>query len=240
VKTHTLSVTLIFLANGFFFGGIPGKSEDATLSSSFTEKSTLCTHMEPVVNSLKIQRLDASKSESLNSLGIKTFLDHGLSLVGATRITGYCAVHIDEFRAPIIHLDTGITLIIDQDRISPYLKEYYPRFFISENDAHPVIPLRKFIQGIDMGGGHRSKELMVDFIGAWTQNEKSIITPYKRSNSGDFHLYGDLLELDKMVLSVRFLHHLDTPSGLIQILQGDGDDRILLEFIWIYGGLFSD
>jgi len=81
---------------------------------------------------------------------------------------------------------------------------------------------------------------VTEFIGAWTQNGKSIITPYRKSNSGIFHFYGDLLELDKIVLGIRFLHHLDTPSGLIQILQRDGGDRILLEFIWIYGGLFLD
>jgi len=240
VKIYALIVTLIILINGTCFAGILDESKDAIRDGEGVEKIALCNDMESVIKSLRIQRYDASVSGLLNSLGVRVLMNHGLHLVGVTRISGYCASHIDEFRDPIIHLDTGITLMIDQGQVFPYSKKYYPRFFVGANDAYPEIPFRKFIQAIDIGGGHREQDIVTEFIGAWTQDEKSIITPYRKLSSGIFHFYDDLLELDKVVLGIRFLHHLDTPSGLIQILQRDGGDRILLEFIWVYGDLFLD
>jgi len=153
VKMYALLVMLIMLVNGACLGECRDESKDVIRSEEGEEKITLCNDAESVVRSLRIQRFDASVSELLNSLGIKVLLNHGLYLVGAARISGNCAAHIDEFRDPIIHLDTGITLMVDQGQIFPYLKKYYPRFFIGANDAHPAIPFRNFVQAIDIGGG---------------------------------------------------------------------------------------
>jgi len=213
------------------------------IQQGLTASDSVCYDTQFLTRSLHIQKLDEegeTTSELLNSLGIKVIPDRSVRLVAATRISGHCSGHIDEFRIPIIHFDTGATLLIDQGQFFSYSKEYYPINFIDINDAHPEISSRRFIQAIDIGGGHKSKGLMINFIGAWISNKRSIITPYKKLNSGVFYVYDDLLELDKVVSGIRFLHHLDTPSGLIQILQEDGGDKILLEFMWVYSDLFSE
>jgi len=208
-----------------------------------SETSSVCRNAQELANSLRIQELNlegVTETELLDSLDIKILQNHDLHLVGARRISGECLDHLDEFRTSILHFDTDITLRINQDHISTYQIKPDPRNFINANDAHPAIPSRHFIQAIDTGGGHMSKDSMTQFIGVWVKNEKYIITPYKKQTSGAFYVYNDLLELENTVISIRFMHHLHAPSGIIYLALRDGTDIILINFTWSYWKLFSD
>jgi len=210
---------------------------------STSEASSVCHNAQELANSLHIQELNlegVSETELLDSLGINILQHHDLHLVGARRISGECLDHLDEFRTSILHFDTDITLRINQDHISTYPIKPDPRNFINANDVHPAISSRHFIQAIDIGGGHMSKDSMTQFIGVWVENEKYIITPYKKQTSETFYVYNDLLELKNTVISIRFMHHLHAPSGIIYLALRDETEIILINFTWSYWRLFSD
>jgi len=240
VNKYDIIIILIVILNGGCSRATLDKNSGMPTEVDFAKGEYVCSSDESIINSLHVKAFDAATPGLLNSMGVKSLSNHELRLIGATRVSGYCADHIDEFRTPIIHFGTGVTLMIDQERLSPYPKKYHPRNLIEVTDSHPMISTHKFIQAVDIGGGHESKASMTNFIGVWHKDGHSIITPYRKNDSGDFYVHNALFELDKPVVGIQFFHHLDTPSGLIQLLQKDGDDRILLEFIWVYKRLFSD
>jgi len=72
------------------------------------------------------------------------------------------------------------------------------------------------------------------FIGVWQQDEESIVIPYRKTLSGHIHIGDNLFLIERKIISINFFPHIDTPSGSIQILFQDEEDRVSLAFIWIY------
>jgi len=243
MKKNAIITALLCLTATACTSVIRKTPSEMELELTSKETSATCFNAQTLANSLHIQELDLkdkSETELLDTLGIKTLQNYGLHPVGARRVSGECVKHLDEFYTAILHFDTGITLQINQGNFTPYPTIHDLLNFIDIDDAHPTIPSRNFIQAIDIGGGHVNKNAMTKFIGAWIENKKYIITPYKKAPSETFHVYNDLLESEKPVLSIRFMHHLHTPSGVIFLIQENGAERILVNFIWTYSDLFSN
>jgi len=240
VRNNIIIAMIFLMLNGGCSSVTPGSESGAVMSVDLTEEMDVCSNEESLINSLQVQEFDVNDPRVFDLLGIKIFQSYGLRLVEASRISGSCAGRIDEFSIPVIHFDTGVVLMLSGDKISTYPKDYYPVNFIVPDDAHPVIPSRHFIQAISMMGVHRSKDLVAGFIGAWGKNGGAIITPYKKKYSGAFHVYDDLIELGKTVIGIRFMGHLHGVSGTIQLLLEDGEDRLVMSFIWNHWGVFID
>jgi len=243
MKKNIIAIMLLCLTTTACISITQKYPSEMGLGSTQKKIDAVCLDAQELANSLHIQELNLeseSETELLNSLGITILQNHGLRLVGAKRISGECIEHLDEFRTTLLHFDTGVTLRINQDHITTYPIKPDRLNFINANDAHPTISFRHFIQAIDIGGGHMGKDSMTRFIGVWIENEKYIVTPYKKQDSGTFRVYDDLIKFEKTVLGIQFMNHIHGRSGLMQFILEDESAKILIELTWIYWKLFSD
>jgi len=243
MKKNMIVIILSCLPGGACISVVQEQPSNPVRKPVPVETDATCHNAQTLADSLHIQELDVkgeSGAELLDSLGIRMLQDRGFDPIRARRIGGECIDHLDEFMTVLLHFDTGIILRIEQGNLAPYPIKREIRNFIDIDDAHPELPARRFIQAIDTGGGNLRKDAMSRFVGVWLENGRYIMTPYKKQASGAFRVYNDLLESGKPVLGIRFMHHLDTPSGVIFLVLKDGDERILINFIWTYLNLFVD
>jgi len=236
VKKCTIAATLFFLINGAYSGVALGKASATSVKATSTGKSEICNDTESLANSLRVQIFDAREdfdsegiieNELLKLLGVKLNQEQILFFSGAKRISGYCVDHLDDINFSIHHFDTGISLVInDEGAFIPNPKQYRRRPVVGRDDAHPEIVRRQFVEAVEVGWGY--------FVGIWKENEKSILAYYKETPSREFRVHGDILESEAEILIVRRSPHLDTPSCAIQLLLRDGNDRVALNFIWLF------
>jgi len=232
VKKYTIAAILFFLISDVAFG----KASGMAMKAMPTEKSETCNDAGLLANSLHVQRFEVkerfdvrerSKNELLKLLGVKVNQEQNLYFFDARRISGECVAHLDDINLSIHHFDTGVTLIInDEGSFIPNPKRYRRRPVVSREDAHPEIAQRQFIEAVEIGWGY--------FVGIWEQNGKSIMTYYKEIPSGEFRVHDDMLISDSRILIIRRVPHLDTPSCAIQILLQNNNDRVVLDFIWVF------
>jgi len=234
---NTAIIALSFLINGACTSILPDQSSMSNAGPTLAATNPACSNMQTLVDLLHVQRLDIEgglKDELLDSTGVNVSPDHSLRLVTAYRISGECSSHLDDINLSIFHFDTDITLMLnDEGMLVPYPRKYSPRNVVADNDTHPEKHPYRFVGAIEVGWGV--------FIGEWRKNERSILMPYRKTAAGEIHVGDNLFSIERKIISVRFLPHIDTPSGAIQILFQDGNDRVSLSFIWIYQneGLFS-
>jgi len=227
---------LLFLVSEFCSGAAHEKPSSMTMDENEAEKSVICNDAQELTNSLHIQLFrvkakfdeeEKSESELLKLLGVNVIQRQQLYFTDAKRISGECAIHLDDIRPSLYHFDTGIVLITTKEGLFiPPTKKYYPRPVIGINDAHPKIAQRKFVEAVKIGWGY--------FVGVWEQNGKSILTYYKEMSPGEFRVHGDILESETKILIVRRFPHLDVPACTIQILIQDKNDRVVLDFTWFF------
>jgi len=244
MNKNTIIITLFYIINETCFAATPNILLSQNQTTTTLETDSVCRDTNKLVESLHIQRLylrDESEAgfeaELLKSLDIEILQHQGLYLVNARRISRECAGHLDDVDGSIFHFDTNITLTLtDEGDFVPHARPYRPRFIIGHDDIHPERMKYYFIEATEVGYGNTEyKDKMTRFIAVWTQNEKSVITPYKKDNFGEFIIYDDLILFKNKTPSIRFFPHLhNAPSGHIKILLQDGRDRISLGFNWWY------
>jgi len=237
---------MTLMANGACFGYALDMPQDMAAAGG----RVICSNAQTLANSLRAHRYDMEgvfnkeekfDDELLRSLDMKVIQRQKLYFAGATRISGECANHLIDVRGSNYHFCANITLVINNDGLFvPYTKKYGARFFVGYNDPHPGRTQYHFVKAIEVGSGYGREDLMRNFIGIWTRNGRSILTPYKKISSESFYLYDDLLEFDREILNVSFFPHVDTLSGTVQVLLKNGGDRVSLSFWWTYGRLFLD
>jgi len=220
----------------------PDQLSQTRPESPVATTDSMCHDTDALARSLHIQRLywrDQSEAgldtELLNALGVDVLQPRRLSLVSARRISGECVGHLDAVNSTVFHFDTDITLVLNNEGILvPHTRPYRPRFIITPDEAHPERARHHFVKAIEAGTGLiEYKDRATHFIGEWNKNGTSILSPYRKNTSGRFRIHRDLLAFKNNILFIGFLPHLNTPSGTIQIILQDGDDRILFSFIWL-------
>jgi len=241
VKKHGPIMVLLFLISGFCSGAIFDDPSGTSMNTAAMGENAACNNTQEVANSLHVQRFTAeeefdtekrSKNELLRSLRVEVNPKQHLYFTSATRISGECAIHLNDINLSIYNFDTGITLVLNREgSFVPYPGQYRQRPAVGRGDAHPEVAQRQFVGAVKIGWGY--------FVGIWEQDGKSILTYYKEMSTGEFRIYDDMLESESKILIVRRFPALDSPSSAIQVLLQDGDDRVVLRFMWIYGELFS-
>jgi len=163
------------MTNGICFGSALGEAPYTATSVTSAGKSDTCHNTESLANSLRLQEFhvkdpfdanETSKNELLKSFKVQANQEKRLYFSRAKRISGECAIHLDDIRPSLYHFDTGIVLITTKEGLFiPPTKKYYPRPVVGKDDAHPEIIHRQFVEAVKIGWGY--------FVGIWEQNEKS-------------------------------------------------------------------
>jgi len=174
-------------------------------------------------------------AELLESLGVELLQEKGLSLNEIQRLSGKCLDHLEHFKLLTYRFDTGVILRRTDGVFVPYIKDYL-WYFISSNDAHPERALHQFFRAVELDSGSVTyKSWASRFVGIWVQDEKSVVTPYRKRPHEEFIVYDDLIVSKRKIIDISFFpfpHQV--PGGYIDILLNEGNDRILMTFDWWY------
>jgi len=216
----------------------------ATPKSTLPEIDPICRDPEALAGTLYLEEIytkekgSEAAAELLESLGVELLQEKGLRLNEIQRISGKCLDHLEHFKLSTYRFDTGVILRRTDGVFASYLKDY-SWHFIRSDDEHPERTGYHFTKAVDLGNSlFEYKDRASRFIGIWAQDEKFVVTPYRKRPHEEFIVYDDLIVSKRKITDISFWpdpHQM--PGGDIDILLNEGSDRILLTFDWWYRDL---
>jgi len=241
MKKSFIITAIVCMLNGTCTVNALEPPPQATPEPISSEVDPICHDPQALAGTLRLEEIYTKEkgpeaaAELLESLGVELLQEKGIRLNEMQRISGKCLDHLENFKLSTYRFDTGVILRRTDGVFVPYLKDYL-WYFISSYDAHPERVSHQFVRAVELDSGSVTyKNWASRFVGIWAQDEKYVVTPYRKRPHEEFIVYDDLFSSKREITDISFFpfpHQV--PGGYIDILLNEGNDLILMTFDWWY------